>query len=224
MTPTALLARLTARGYRPASHDPAGCPASWLDLRGKAGSIRVVTYPDDERAEVYGLRPEPARTLVFDVRLSAGAPEAVTVATLNAAEAWLAEPDTATTTATTPPPASPEPPASHTSRNATMRSFEEIRKLIQETGASPRSPIAQMIMTTAWKLNTTRTQITEKITTIRDALDRVEHKLRHDDPCFASPGELQRTPADLDLLLARAGLLSDQLGMLVEAARETTAS
>lgn len=222
MTPTALLARLTARGYTPASHDPAGCPASWLDLRGKAGSIRVVTYPDaDERAEVYGLRPEPARTLVFDVRLSAGTPEAVAVATLNAAEAWLAEPDTATTT---PPPASPEPPASHTSKNATMRSFEEIRKLIQHSGAPPRSPMAQMITTTAWKLNTTRTQITEKITTIRDALDRVEQKLRHGGPCFAPPGELQRSPADLDVLLARAGLLSDQLGMLVQAAQEATAS
>ena len=105
-----------------------------------------------------------------------------------------------------------------------MRSFEEIRKLIQNSGAPPRSPMAQMITTTAWKLNTTTTQITEKITAIRDTLDRIEHKLRNDDPCFASPGELQRTPADLDLLLTRAGLLSDQLGMLIQAAQETTAS
>ena len=91
MTPTALLARLTSRGYIPVSHGPTAYPENWLDLDGPAGSIRVVTHPDDgERAEVFGLGPRPARLTLFDIRLSGSAPQNVTVAMLNAAEAWLA--------------------------------------------------------------------------------------------------------------------------------------
>ena len=93
MTPTALLARLISRGYIPVSHGSTGYPENWLDLDGPAGSIRVVTHPDDgERVEVYGLGPRPAGLTLFDVRLSGSTPEAVTVAMLNAAEAWLAWP------------------------------------------------------------------------------------------------------------------------------------
>ena len=91
MTSTALLARLTSRGYIPVSHGLTGYPEDWHDLDGPAGSIRVVTHPGDrERAGVYGLGPRPGGPLVFEVRLSGGTPEAVTVAMLNAAEAWLA--------------------------------------------------------------------------------------------------------------------------------------
>ena len=93
MTPTALLARLISRGYIPVSHGPTDYPENWLDLDGPAGSIRVVTHPaDGERVEVYGLGPRPAGLTLFDVRLSGSTPEAVTVAMLNAAEAWLADP------------------------------------------------------------------------------------------------------------------------------------
>lgn len=91
MTPAALLARLISRGYIPVSHGPADYPENWLDHDGPAGSIRVVTHPGDgERVEVYGLGPRPAGLTLFDVRLSGSTPEAVTVAMLNAAEAWLA--------------------------------------------------------------------------------------------------------------------------------------
>ena len=50
MTPTALLARLTSRGYIPVSHGPTDYPEDWLDLDGPADSIRVVTHPGDARA------------------------------------------------------------------------------------------------------------------------------------------------------------------------------
>jgi hypothetical protein len=93
MNPSALLARLTARGYRPASHGTTAYPEDWRDLDGPAGTLRVVTYPGDgDRVEIHGLSPRPARLPAFDIRLSDGTPEAVTVATLNAAEAWLARP------------------------------------------------------------------------------------------------------------------------------------
>ena len=89
MTPTALHARLTSRGYIPVSHGATDYPENWLDLDGPAGSVRVVTHPGDgERVEVYGLGPGPAG-LVFEVHMPGGTPEAVTVAMLNAAEAWL---------------------------------------------------------------------------------------------------------------------------------------
>jgi hypothetical protein len=104
-----------------------------------------------------------------------------------------------------------------------MRSFEEIEKLIRDAGAPPRSPMAQMIAGTAQKLNTASLEIAGKILIIRDALDRAEQKLGQADPHVNTAGELQRTPAELDLLLARFQLLSDQLGMLVKAASEAKA-
>jgi hypothetical protein len=91
MTPTALLARLTSCGYIPVSHGPTDYPENWHDLDGPAGSVRVVTHPRDaQQVEIYGLGPGPGGLPVFDVRLSGNTPEAVTVAMLNAAEAWLA--------------------------------------------------------------------------------------------------------------------------------------
>ena len=90
MTPAALHARLTSRGYIPVSHGPADYPEEWLDLDDAGGTIRVVTHPDDGgRVEVYGLGPRPARLPVFEIRLSGGTPGAVAVAMLNTAEAWL---------------------------------------------------------------------------------------------------------------------------------------
>ena len=82
--------------------------------------------------------------------------------------------------------------------------------------------MAQMIAGTAQKLNTASLEIAGKIL-IRDALDRAEQKLGQADPHVNTAGELQRTPAELDLLLARFQLLSDQLGMLVKAASEAKA-
>jgi hypothetical protein len=105
-----------------------------------------------------------------------------------------------------------------------MRSLEQIEKLIQDAGASPSSPMAQMIAATAQKLNTASLEIAGKILIIRDTLDRVEQKLGQADPHVNTLGELQRTPAELDLLLARFQLLSDQLGMLVKAASEAKTS
>jgi hypothetical protein len=100
MTPAALLARLTSRGYIPVSHGATDYPENWLGLDGPAGSVRVVTHPGDgERAEVDGLGPAPAGPLVFEVHMPGGTPEAVTVAMLNAAEAWLGRPATAMTPA-----------------------------------------------------------------------------------------------------------------------------
>jgi hypothetical protein len=99
-----------------------------------------------------------------------------------------------------------------------MRSFDDIEKLIGDAGAPPRSPMARMIAATAQKLNTTSLEIAGKALIIRDALDRVEHKLAQADPHFNTAGELQRTPAELDQLLARYALLNDQLAMLVTAA------
>jgi len=104
-----------------------------------------------------------------------------------------------------------------------MRSFEEIEKLIHDAGTCPRSPMAQMIAAIAQKLNAASLEIAGKILIIRDALDRVEQKLGQADPHVNALGELQRTPAELDLLLARFQLLSDQLGMLVKAASEAKA-
>jgi hypothetical protein len=93
MNPAALLARLTARGYTPVSHGTTDYPENWLGLDGPAGGFRVITHPGDgERVEVYGLGPQPARLVLFDIRLSGSTPEAMTVAMLNAAGAWLADP------------------------------------------------------------------------------------------------------------------------------------
>jgi hypothetical protein len=95
MTLTALLARLASRGYIPVSHGATDYPENWLDLDGKAGSIRVVTHPrDGDLVEVYGLGPRPAGLALFDIRLSGGTPEPVIEAVLNAAETWLAGPAT----------------------------------------------------------------------------------------------------------------------------------
>ena len=89
MTPAALHARLASRGYIPVSHGPTDYPEDWLDLGGTAGTIRVVTHSGGETMEVYGLGPWPARLPVFEVRLSDGAPEAMTLGILNTAEGWL---------------------------------------------------------------------------------------------------------------------------------------
>jgi hypothetical protein len=92
MNAAALIARLTARGYLRASHDPAGHPETWLDLDGPAGTVRVIIDPDGDCTEICGLGPRPGWPLIFDIRLSAGAPDTVTAGTLNSAEAWLAGP------------------------------------------------------------------------------------------------------------------------------------
>ncbi len=102
MTLTALLARLASRGYLPVSHGATDYPENWLDLDGKAGSIRVVTHPaDGDRVELYGLGPRPAGLALFDIRLSGSIPEPVIEAVLNAAESWLAGPATASSPGTT---------------------------------------------------------------------------------------------------------------------------
>jgi hypothetical protein len=100
MNPAALLARLTARGYTPASH--ARHPETWLNLEGPAGSIRVVIDPGGDCTQICGLGPRPGGPAIFDIWLSAGAPEAVTAGTLNAAESWLAGPAAAPLTSPQP--------------------------------------------------------------------------------------------------------------------------
>ena len=92
MNPAALLARLTARGYTPVSHGTTTHPETWLDLDGPAGSVRVIIDPGSDCTEICGLGPRPAGPMIFDIWLSAGAPETVTAGTLNAAEAWLTGP------------------------------------------------------------------------------------------------------------------------------------
>jgi len=92
MNPAALLARLTARGYLQVSHATTTHPETWLDLDGPAGSVRVVIDPGSDCTEICGLSPRPAGPMIFDIWLSAGAPETVITGTLNAAEAWLAGP------------------------------------------------------------------------------------------------------------------------------------
>jgi hypothetical protein len=93
MNPAALLARLTARGYTPVSHRPTRYPETWPGLDGPAGTLRIVTHPGDGgQIDVYGIGPRPPQLPAFEIRLSASTPETVTVATLNAAETWLASP------------------------------------------------------------------------------------------------------------------------------------
>jgi hypothetical protein len=98
----ALITRLTARGYRHASHGPARHPEAWLYLDGPAGTIRVITGPAGDCTQISGLGPRPAMPLIFDIQLSAGTPGAVTASTLNAAETWLAGPHDALTPTTSP--------------------------------------------------------------------------------------------------------------------------
>ncbi|MGI8452278.1 MAG: hypothetical protein ACR2MP_34855 [Streptosporangiaceae bacterium] len=88
MTPTALPARLTARGYLPVSH-PTTHPQTWPGLVGPAGSVRVILDPGSDCTEICGLGPRPAGPMISGIGLSAGAPEAITAGTLNTAEAWL---------------------------------------------------------------------------------------------------------------------------------------
>lgn len=93
MNPAALPARLTARGYTQVSHGTTACPVEWRDLDGPAGTVRAVTYPGDAgRVEACIPGPHPARLPASGIRLSGNTPEAITVAMLNAAEAWLAGP------------------------------------------------------------------------------------------------------------------------------------
>jgi hypothetical protein len=90
VTPATFLARLASLGYSPVSHGTTSYPENWYDLDGPAGTIRVVTYPGDgDRIDIYGLGLRPARPLVFEIRLSAGTPDAVIAATLTAAGDWL---------------------------------------------------------------------------------------------------------------------------------------
>jgi hypothetical protein len=95
MNPAALTARLTARRYLHASHSPGPHSETWLDLDGPAGTVRVIIDPAGDCTEICGLSPRPGGPLIFDIWLSAGAPDTVTAGTLNAAEAWLAEPPAA---------------------------------------------------------------------------------------------------------------------------------
>jgi len=81
---------------------PGRAPVAAPDLDGPAGSVRVVIDPGSDCTEICGLGPRPAGPMIFDIWLSAGAPETVTAGTLNAAEAWLAEPGAAMTPDTGP--------------------------------------------------------------------------------------------------------------------------
>ncbi len=137
MTVTALLARLISRGYIPVSHGPTGYPENWLDLDGKAGSIRVVTHPGDGgRAEVHGLGPRPAGLALFGIRLSGSTPEPVIEAVLDAAETWLDEPDPGQPGGALPsalPPGTPPPACAATAATghqpANAAQFDLIRGL-----------------------------------------------------------------------------------------------
>jgi hypothetical protein len=103
------------------------------------------------------------------------------------------------------------------------RSYDEIEKLIQDAGVPRRSPIARLITTTAENLNAAETQITAKISFLRDTLSRVEAAFGETSPHFSPLGELQRTAAEADQLLTRFEVLNDQLGMLTTAASEAAA-
>ena len=92
MNPAALLARLAAHGYIQVSHPATTRLETWLDLDGPAGTVRVIIDPASDCTEICGLGPRPAGPMIFDIWLSAGAPETVTAGTLNAAEAWLTGP------------------------------------------------------------------------------------------------------------------------------------
>jgi hypothetical protein len=92
MNPAALLARLASRGYLRVSHGTTTETATWLDLDGPAGSVRVILDPGADCIEICGLGPRPAGPMIFDIWLSATAPDTVTAGTLNAAEAWLSHP------------------------------------------------------------------------------------------------------------------------------------
>lgn len=83
-----------------------------------------------------------------------------------------------------------------------MRSLEQIEKLIQGAGASPRCPMAQMIAATAQKLNTASLEIAGKILIIRDTLDRVEQK-RTPGAGTAPPG--YEATAEMPELVLTAG-------------------
>ena len=48
------------------------------------------------------------------------------------------------------------------------RSYDEIEKLTRDAGVPRRSPIGRLIMTTAENLNAAETQITAKISFLRD--------------------------------------------------------
>jgi hypothetical protein len=108
MNTAALIARLTALGYRRASHGPAAHPETWLYRDGPAGTVRVITDPAGDCTQISGLGPRPALPVIFDIWLSASAPDTVTAGTLNAAEAWLAAPaPPPRAQAASPPPSSP---------------------------------------------------------------------------------------------------------------------
>ena len=70
------------------------------------------------------------------------------------------------------------------------RSYDEIEKLIQDAGVPRRSPIARLITTTAGNLNAAETQITAKISFLRDTLSRVEAAFGETTP--ATPDQAAR--------------------------------
>ena len=97
-----LMERATAGSGQFLTEPDAGQVTGWLLTPAPPGNPagHPVTHPGDgERAEVYGLGPGPAGPLVFEVHMSGGTPGAVTVAMLNAAEAWLGRPAAAMTPA-----------------------------------------------------------------------------------------------------------------------------
>jgi len=71
------------------------------------------------------------------------------------------------------------------------RSYDEIEKLTRDAGV-PRSPVARLIMTTAENLNAAETQITAKISFLRDTLSR-RGQARRDQPALQPP---RRAAAD----------------------------
>jgi hypothetical protein len=74
------------------------------------------------------------------------------------------------------------------------RSYDEIEKLTRDARVPRRSPIGRAIMTTAENLNAAETQITAKISSLRDTLSRVEAALGETSPHFSPLGSCSGQP------------------------------
>ena len=84
-----LLDHLQEQGYDP--QEPFGHTGDWYDLVvSGTGTVRAcLSYPDEGYADVYAF--DQYMTLVWDARLSPGAPDSAIVAVIEAAEWQLAD-------------------------------------------------------------------------------------------------------------------------------------
>jgi hypothetical protein len=83
-----LIDHLREQGYEPQEHHP--LDVNWYDLAvSGTGSVRVIIYPDDYSAQVFAF--DRFMACEWQASLSSGTPDAVIIATIEAAERLLAD-------------------------------------------------------------------------------------------------------------------------------------